>query len=345
MIPSQSVGAMAGIAPWRDQDTTIKRLLKPPARLVFGSLGWIQERLLPDYQLRYSPVFIIGIPRSGTTLLCQVANHALATCYFTNLASRLRVQGIRRPPVVFSAWLAKSFKLTDRRQETFQSDYGMTRGWGNPTDNVMIWQHWFPNHPMCAGELPPDDQRAVYQAVAGTERVFGRPFVDKCTHSSLRIPALAEVFPTALLILCIRNPLAIAQSLYVGWTRSGRPPDKWGAARPEEFEDLKHKSVVERVCGLVYYLQQNIAQGLAAVSPERILSVDYRNVCLDPQRQVSEIADFMNRHGAPTKQIRPVPTRFPFSHTRRVDVTTYQALIDQLEHLYGHEMERLDEPS
>jgi hypothetical protein len=320
----------------------MKALSRPIARPIFGSLAWLEDRLLPDYQLRYSPVFVVGTPRSGTTLLCQLVDHALATSYFTNLASRLRVQGIRRPPVAFSAWLAKSLKLTDRCQETFNSSYGRTRGWGNPNDSVMIWQHWFPNRYMDAGELPPDAQHAVYQAVARTERVFGHPFVDKCTHNSTRIRALVEIFPSALFIQCIRNPLATAQSIYVGWANS---PHLWEAARPKEFEGLRHKSLIERVCGQVYFLERDIEEGLAAVPPERVLSVHYRDVCLSPEHEVSRIADFMNRHGASTKQIRPAPAGFPFSHARRIDVATHQALIDRLECLYGHEMVRLDEPS
>jgi hypothetical protein len=323
----------------------IKELLRPLAACVFGPMGWLEDKLLPDYQLCYSPVFIVGPPRSGTTLLSQLVNHALATSYFTNLTSRLRVQGIRRPPAVLSAWLAKSLRLTDRRQETFESHYGHTRGWGSPNDTTMVWKHWFPNRFVGVGELTHEARRAVYQVVAGTERVFGRPFVDKSVENSVRIGALVEIFPTALFLRCIRNPLAVAQSIYIGKAASAkRPQDWWFSTRPKEFDNLRHKRLIEQVTGQVYFLERNIAEGLAVVLPKHILSVDYRSVCLNPQREVSRIEDFMNHHGATTEQIRPVPLCFPFSHARRIDVATYQALIDHLERLYGHEMTRLDEP-
>jgi hypothetical protein len=327
-----------------------KRLGRLPACCVLGPLGWIEDTLLPDYELQYNPIFIIGPPRSGTTLLLQLITFTLTTCYFTNLAIRLRVQGISRPPVVLSAWLAKTLQLVDRRNETFRSRYGHTRGWGNPSDSVMIWQHWFAasHHSTAVDQLSPDRQRKLYQAVAGTERIFGRPFVDKATDNSVRICALSEVFPRALFIQCIRAPLAVAQSIYVGRSgevRRGRPPSNTTFTKPKEFSLIRHKSLVEQSCELLYFIEQNIATEKETVSPDRFLTVHYKEVCLNPQAEVSRILSFIRYHGTPVEQVRPTPQKFRFSHVRRVDAETYQTIIDHLERLYGYEIEKLDEPS
>ncbi len=323
----------------------IKNMTGPLARPIFGPLGWLEERLLPDYQLQYSPIFIVGPPRSGTTLLSQLVTYTLATCYFTNLASRLRVQGIRRPPVVLSAWLAKQLKLIERREETFKSSYGRTQGWASPNDSAMIWGHWFSNRFTGPDELTPEAQRAVYQIVAGTEKVFDAPFVDKAAENSVRVGALVQIFPNALFLRCIRNPLAVAQSIYIARTQSGYPVDRWFSTRPKELQELRSKDLVEQVSGQVYFTEQNITEGLSLVSPDRILPIEYKKVCYEPQNQVKRIADFMNHHSAPTQQLRAPPTQFPYSYTRRLDVATYQLLIDQLERFYGYEMTRLGEPS
>jgi hypothetical protein len=322
----------------------IKNLVGPPARPIFGLLGYLEYRLLPDYQLRYSPTFIVGPPRSGTTLLSQIVTCALTTSYFTNLASRLRVQGIRRPPVILSARLAELFKLTERHQETFQSHYGHTKGWGAPAGDAMIFKHWFPNRFMGPGEVTAETQRCVYQAVAGTEQVFGYPFVSKTVENSVRIGALLEIFPTAVFLRCVRNPLAIAQSIYVARTQTGYPCNRWFSTKPKEVHELRQKSLEEQVCGQVYYVEQNMAEGLAPVEPDRILSVDYEQVCLNPRRQIGRIASFLGRNGAPTKHIRTVPASFPYSAVRRIDSDTYRTLTHHLEDLYGYQMERLNTP-
>jgi hypothetical protein len=327
----------------------VKQLLRPPARLVLGCLGRMECLLLPDYQLRYSPTFIIGPPRSGTTLVLQLVTFAFPTCYFTNLASRFRVQHIYRPPVVFSAWLARQLRLTNQREENFRSDYGHTRGWGSPGDSAMIWQHWFSDgYYTGQGVLSPDQRQSLYNAVAWTEKIFDLPFVDKSTDNSVRIRALAEVFPTALFIQCVRSPLSTAQSLYIGRLTEiddGRPQSHTTFTKPKEFESIRFNGLVKQSCELLYYLEQNIAEDKTTLPQDRFLTVDYKAVCTNPQQEVSRIADFMNNHGLPTKHIREVPPNFPYSHVRRVNLDTYQTMIDHLERLYGHTIERLDEPS
>jgi hypothetical protein len=289
-------------------------------------------------------VFIVGLPRSGTTLLLQLITHALDTCFFTNLASRLRVQGIRRPPVIISGWLANTLKLTARHQEGFASYYGHTRGLGRPNDTAMIWKHWFPDGYVKPGELSPQVRHAIYQSIAGTETVFGRPFVDKAAHNSSRIEALADIFPGALFLYCTRSPLAVAQSIFFGRTQKGDSPERWFSTKPKEYPDLARMGLIEQICGQVYYLERNIAESLRLLTPDRILVTDYKDVCHRPQSQINAIAEFMNRHGAPAKQIRPVPASFPYSHTRQVDIAIYESLKGSLERLYGHRIQELDEP-
>jgi hypothetical protein len=40
----------------------IKYLIGPLVRPIFGPLGWLEDKLLPDYQLHYSPIVIVGLP-------------------------------------------------------------------------------------------------------------------------------------------------------------------------------------------------------------------------------------------------------------------------------------------
>jgi hypothetical protein len=305
--------------------------------------------LLPDCTLRYSPVFIVGVPRSGTTLVHQLATFALSTCYFTNLANRLRVQDTPRPPVVLSAWLARQVGLADHRSDPFTSDYGHTQGWGNPCDSAMIWQHWFSNGRYTgAGELSASQRNSLYHAVAWMEKIFDLPFVDKSTDNSVRIRALAEIFPTALFIQCVRSPLATAQSLYIGRLTEiddGRPASDTTFTKPKEFESIRLNGLIKQTCELLYYLEQNIAEDKATLPQDCFLTVDYKAVCLNPQQEISRIADFMNNHGLPTKNTREVPSEFPYSFVRRVGLETYETMIDHLEYLYGHKIKRLDEPS
>lgn len=325
----------------------LKKLLKPPAHFALGFLGKVEAALLPPCPLELNPIFIIGLPRSGTTLLYQLINFALPTCYFTNLTKLFRGRFIKRPPLVLSALLAKRLRLIERRKEAFESRYGNTNGWGNPSDTGTIWRHWFSKgYYAGAGELSPQHQIYLHKAVAWTERIFGRTFVDKTVDNTLRILALAEIFPTAHFIQCVRSPLAIAQSLYIGRMeeiRAGMPYSCTEYPKPREYDSIKNKSLVEQTCELVYYIDKNMENDKAALSEDRFLTVGYESLCNSTELEIRRIAHFMKNQGIPLEGIRPVPPTFPISQNRRVDTGVYRSLIYHLENLYDQEVRSLDE--
>jgi hypothetical protein len=322
----------------------LKNILRPPARVIFSMLSWVEGNISPDYELLHSPTFLIGPPRSGSTLLYQLVAYALSVSYFTNLAGRLRIQGSPSLPV-FSARLAKALSLIEHHHETFESHQGYGKGWGGPHTGEL-WDNWFPDGYIGRGELDTECQRLIYQAVAATERIFDCPFVGKAQRHCVRIQALVEIFPNALFIQNVRDPLDTAQSIYIARTRDlprvpHRPEDPrraWFSVKPREYDRIKDKGLVEQVCEQVYFIEQNIAADRAIVGEDRFHFVHYEDVCQDPRRDVKRIADFLNSHGAPTRIVRPAPAFFDFSSGRKVAKDTYIAMAEYLETLYRRPM-------
>jgi len=309
-------------------------------------LSWVEGKVSPEYELRYSPTFIIGPPRIGSTLLYQIVTYALGTSYFTSLAIRLYVKGSPAIPI-FAARLAKGFGLVKRHHETFESYYGNGLGPGGPDEGSQIWNQWFPERYVGSEDRCMRFHRDIYQAVAATERIFDRPFVNKDNWHSVRIQALVHIFPKALFIECLRDPLATAQSIFIARTQdfptsNQKPKDlraAWFSVKPREYESIKGKGLIEQVCEQVYFTEQNIATDRATVGEHRFLSVNYRELCQDPRREIRKIADFMTNHGAPTQIIRSIPASFNFSGKRKIDKASYLAMAAYLEKLYGRPME------
>jgi hypothetical protein len=322
----------------------LKNVLRPMALLTFGTLGWIEKILWPWVELHYSPVFIVAPPRSGTTLLYQLMTGYMSVCYFTNLAQRLRVQGSEILPAL-SARLVKLLGLGQRQDGSLESYYGATAGWGGPNEANGIWERWFPEreHAVPPGHLSANDQKGVYRAVAVTERVFDRPFVNKCIRNSVRVQALAEIFPTALFIECTRDRLDMAQSIFVARTRAlpfkpegvEDPSQWWWSVKPKEYESIRHKGITEQICEQVFFVEQSIDAARHALGGDRFLSVDYRDLCHTPQRELRRVVEFMNDHNAPTEIICPIPDSFPYSRGRKIDQADYVALAGYLSQLYG----------
>ena len=100
-------------------------------------LSPLEQRLLECYkELKYPPIFIVGPPRSGTTLLYQIIVHCFHVAYFPNIAARFY-----KIPVIAT----KIGKILFRPYKSdFTSTYGLVKGTMAPHEAGVIWDRWFP---------------------------------------------------------------------------------------------------------------------------------------------------------------------------------------------------------
>lgn len=300
-------------------------------KLMFYGLNIAEKFQKGAEQLQYSPTFIVAPPRAGTTLTRQVVSWAIPTSYFSNLTA-ISSFHLGKPLPITTAKLAKKMG-GDQMTGSFESSFGRTEGRGAPAEGETIWAYWFRNR---YGSVEPADVSAeqaqgMYQAVAATEQIFGFPFFNKTTVLSLRIRAIRKVFPNALFIQVMRDPLDTAQSIYKA--RTTRYPT-WLGARPKECEDVAGKTVLQQVCEQVYYVEKNIAWERTAVGEQAFLTVHYKDICQNPQREAERIAAFMDANGAPAKVTRLLPDSFKLSHGRKVGESEYQEMRRLLDKLY-----------
>ncbi|RMG96146.1 MAG: sulfotransferase [Chloroflexi bacterium] len=296
-----------------------------------GLLLWEKRLAQQQYELRYSPVFLVAPPRAGTTLTRQLIAWALPTSYLTNLLM-MGWRSLKRPLPLSTARLVTRFGW-HHFDATFESNYGYTEGRGAPAEAEPVWDYWFGVRytAVSPDQLSLAQKTQIYQAVAGTEHAFGYPFVNKTTVLSLRIRALVDIFPNALFINIVRDPLDTAQSIYRA-RKSGY--DRWLGPKPPQCKP-DGQPVWQQVCDQVYYTEQFIAQERAIVGDSCFLDIHYKSLCAQPRQEIARIARFMNEHGAPVPQPRQVPASFRRSHGRKVDEEVYAHMCDYLRALYG----------
>jgi hypothetical protein len=301
---------------------------------MFRALSWIERTCSTEYELRYSPTFIIGPLRSGTTLVRQLVAWAIPTSYFTNL-TRSSWHHLGYPLPITTARLAKWLRLT-RYSPSYESNYGYTTGLGRPCEASELWNYWFrtKNTAVDPEGLSAEQERLVYRAVAATERIFDRPFVNKTVDLSIRIRAVVKIFPSALFVQVFRDPLDVAQSIYKARVIDF-PEREYFSTKPRECEDISGKSIVEQVCEQVYYVEKNIAFERSIVGEDRFLPVRYKDVCDRPLHELRRIAEFMDGHGVPAPIVRSIPGSFRYSHGRKLDEANYLAMKAYLTRLYS----------
>ncbi|HQU70719.1 MAG: sulfotransferase [Calditrichaeota bacterium] len=261
---------------------------------------------------QWSPTFVLGAPRSGTTLLYQVLTSAFRFAYFPNVADQFYQCPIRMTRLT----LPDQFHFTS----TFESRYGREQGRLAPSEGGNVWNRWFPHENRegfnftPANFLSEGDLGRIRTTIACFEDTFSAPFISKNVKMGVRLPALKALFPDANYCYIQRNPADVALSLLLYRRKSGK---SWWSAMPREIEQLKSLSDLEQVVGQVYYLEQNIEEGLSDLPGERVLWVDYRDLCRNPRAFPAQLEEkFPLLRDFRVENSDGIPAAFKISHPR-----------------------------
>lgn len=314
------------------------RVSRIPARIFYRlaarALGLYESIILKrEPILRYPPVFIIGPPRSGTTLLYQLLVHAYKFAYFNNLSALFNDS-----PAAVTA-LTKPF-LKPYRSD-FKSAYGRVRGAAGPHEGGEIWNRWFDTayHYTGPGELPAKSRACIYATVAALEGIYRAPFLNKNVKHSVRIGCLKEIFPSALFLELRRNPLDTAVSILKGRRANLASAGHWWSVMPREIGEIKDDHFLHQIAAQVYFIHEDIARDIALYAANECYPVYYDRLCVNPGRELESISNFLASRGVPVKPLNmAIPDSFPL---RRPDAGLPEAekreLAGRLNELFARE--------
>lgn len=246
---------------------------------------------------RWPPLFVVGAPRSGTTVVFQEVLATFELGYFPNRAKK-------RPHACVSRALGARWRF----QPCWSSSYGVIPGPWAPSDGWEIFLRWFPEYP---GEGPVRRERLheLCTIVRLYERIFRAPFANKNNANTTRIPELAELFPRALFLHVRRDPEDTVASLLEARRRHGVPPGRWWGAAPPGLR--APTSELELCVAGTLGVERAARAALAELAPERSFTVRYEEFCDDPSQATDWVASAFAAAGVSLRR-RAVagPTRF-----------------------------------
>ena len=221
-------------------------------------------------------LFVLGLPRSGTTLVSQYLVHRAHVAYFT--------QGVGERPGAPALTSAAQRFLAGPYVSDFRSEHGKVRGAAAPREAGAVWMRFFPRDDyVSAGDVSPARAEVLRRTVAATQRLFGGlPFVNKNVKHLLRIPALASILPHAHFLVVRRDERDVALSILRA-RRKQADPGAWWSVRPPDYARLAKRPLVEQVAGQVVGLRARLARDLAALDPARVTWLDYEAFCARPE--------------------------------------------------------------
>jgi len=305
----------------------MKKFVKPILQATtHTALAPLERRVLERYKNkeRWPHVFILGAPRSGTSLFYELLVSRYQFSFFSNLAHRFW-----KTPVAAS-YVGR--KIITSRSGAYQSTYGHISGWSSPNEGGWIWQRWLVDGPWAdesiLSNLPVDEMRATLAAMSN---IFTAPFVNKNVMHSNRIRLLNALFPECLFIEVRRDPTETVRSIIRAQRRHKGPEhdnDGWWSVRPSSAGGA---DMIERACRQVKGIATDIAKDCAHLDRDCLHIVDYAALCSDPHKTLAQTAAFLENHGVPMTLRAEVPDRFEVSNIKPLSVGEEKQIAVDLE--------------
>lgn len=236
--------------------------------------------------------FIVGPPRSGSTLLYEMVTARFQCGYLSNLSNRLF-----RVPVA-ATWFCQ--RAMRRRGGSFDSVYGELGGYAAPSEAGRVWAHWMPYAAPYFRGRPGLSAARMQRKLAAIARSAGKPVIVKNMILQSDFPLLLKTFPNALFIYVERDRADNARSLVKArQDKTSMDGTGWWSLRPTGWESYAGADPVTQSCAQVILSHRDLESGLTSLGrPERVIRLRYEDICRAPEVALDRIETFLRGNGA-----------------------------------------------
>ncbi len=278
-------------------------------------------------------IYVVGAPRSGTTLLSQVISRFLPVGYIGNLIARFWLRpsvGIRLSQLLLG--------VSAREGISFESEHGTTRGVAGPHEFGYFWRHWLrldeqPTHHLSEPALDALDVQGLRHALEHEIlESFGAPVVFKNVICGFQASMLTDVHPRSLFVHIVRDREATCASILKSRLERFGSYAAWWSLKPSAFAEIAaiddpSTQVVRQVDECRTEICAELARpGVSA------LTIDYDALCLNPGRALQEVATALGRMGSHVTPLDGVPASFDPSKGSELPPDLLAALRAALDH-------------
>ena len=268
-----------------NNDNALKKIIKAPfITKTFATLG---ERLLlsKHHECSAPQLFILGLPRSGTTLIYQYIAHRLNVSYFTF--------GVGKHPYAPCITTLAQRKLHGHYSSSFESHYGKD-ALGNavaPREAGVWWNRFFDkDNYVELDNLEKKQIRQIRNTIACVQNIFGgMPFINKNVKHLLRIEALGQIFPNSKFLIVERDIEDVAISILRGRHENLLDASQWWSVRPPDYAELVGLPVEKQIARQCISLKQKMEVDLSKLPNERVIRIQYKDFCNAPEDLVRKI--------------------------------------------------------
>ncbi len=268
------------------------------------------EQYVPN-GIKRPNLFIFGLPRSGTTLLYQLAARCLDVGYINNVAARFW-----RAPLTGVAF-AESL-LGGRRDNSYVSNYGKSVDISGPHEFSYFWQRWLKIEGISAacafgGRDSHIEWDQLATVIACLQDKFGAGMVHKTNYAANFISGFATQLPMPIFIYVERDCIDVALSILSARQKYYGDLETWWATFPPSYEEIKGLPFAQQIARQVRDLRDVYTEAMASVPAELVVRLSYSELCANPRTALTLVRDRVAaRYGTVIDMFPEVPENFIF---------------------------------
>jgi hypothetical protein len=237
---------------------------------------------------KYPVIFIMGCPRSGSTLMLQWLSSLGLFTYPSNIIARFYSNpylGAKIQQILVDYDKENQIGLNSETLK-YESTLGKAKGALSPSEFWYYWRQFYQFgeiQKLSDEQLKTVDTKLFVKGLAGLEAAYDLPMVLKGMILNWHIPHLNNIFEKVLFINVIRDDFFNAQSLYFARKKFYGNFENWFSYKPIEYEFLKNEVPLIQVAGQVVFTKKAVSEGLSTIIPKyKKLNVDYEQFCEEP---------------------------------------------------------------
>lgn len=274
-------------------------------KMLLSAFEWAEQKGLREECAKdLKPVFIIGAPRSGSTLLYQCMTTYFDVAYFSNLHCFLNTN-----PGFVEKYFKPFFKP---HRENFESDHGAVKGWMAPSECGYYWYRFFRRNPQYVSlqDIESESMKKMQHSFSKFMHAAKKPVLIKNMNIALRLEPILEIFPNALFIVMKRDGLENIRSLLKARKTIRGDYNKWWSMEPSNIEDIKRKTCpVEQVDDQIRSIYEDIERS-RSLKPGQFVEVVYKDLCENPVNELQKIHKFFEEHNVSCDLKDNIPNSF-----------------------------------
>jgi hypothetical protein len=270
------------------------------------ALSGLESTQLTSGPERLPTIHVLGLPRSGTTLVLQQIVSGLDIGYINNL--------------IAAFWMAPNCGIRLSRKllpqglkSSFNSEFGRTRSIEEPHEFGYFWSRHLGIDDMrepSSADSARVDWSALKRTIVSMCDSYERPIIFKNFYIGWYMAELMASFERAIVVRVSRDLQDVAMSLLRMREQMFGSKDAWASLKPREYSWLKREPYWVQVAGQVHFLDLAFQQAVSRVPAGRLVQTTLEEIRTRPNDVVNRVANCLSSQGFDSQLHHPIESEF-----------------------------------